>query len=373
MMKYILYIILAALFIGCKDTDSVVNPEPSDGLVMINVMTPQVATRLSTAPMPANSTIRLYVYKQATWGTASPELVAEETYRVNENGSTVVCTVDPETGVHKEDVANHALHLPADTYNFYSVSPAVKLRNISGSTLPGLIIDHGSKLGLRASVLEDKKIEYFSGEVSGGKPGIFNLVLNTHEILTSKITFKLIKGDKMGEMEFIDTESVTGGSDLSSIAIDSLPVFNYGVYNFTIGNNRLVQIQASGSGVVGLKANEVTPITAPGSEHQYYFEAEVLPCRLLDSNGAPIPGKTEDDLGDIAGSQLEKKITELRLHLRVSEITPGSEMNYKMYNVKLPEESFRRGHRYNYTLLVNLGGILVSGWTTDSNWETVIE
>lgn len=373
MMKYILYTIIIALLIGCKETDSEMYPEPSDGLIKINVITPQVATRISTAPMPANSTIRLFVYKQATWGTSSPELVAEETYRVNEDGSTVLCTVDPETGASTGDVSNHALHLPADTYNFYSVSPAVKLRNISGSTLPGLIIDHGSKLGLRASVLDNQKIEYFSGEVSGGKPGIFNLRLNTHEILTSKITFKLIKGDKMGKMEFIDTESVTGGSNLSSIAIDSLSTFNYGVYNFIIGNNRLVQMQAEGSGSVGLKAEEVTPITAPGSEHQYYFEAEVLPCRLLNNAGAPIAGKTEDDLGDIAGSQLEKKITELRLHLRVSENAPGSEMNYKMYTVKLPEESFRRGHRYNYTLLVNLGGILVSGWTTDSNWETVIE
>ena len=114
-------------------------------------------------------------------------------------------------------------------------------------------------------------------------------------------------------------------------------------------------------------------ITTPETEYQYYFEAEVLPCRLLDSEGDPIARKTEDNLDEITGSQLEKKITELRLHLRVSENTPGSEMNYKMYTVKLPEESFRRGHRYNYTLLVNLGGILVSGWTTDSNWETIIE
>lgn len=374
MMKYILYTIIIALFIGCKDTDGEMYPEPSDGLIKINVMTPQIATRISTAPMPANSTIRLFVYKQATWSTSFPELVSEETYRVNENGSTVVCSVDPATGEPTKDITNHALHLPADTYNFYSVSPAVKLDNISGSTLPGLIMDHGSKLGLRTSVLENQKIEYFSGEVSGGKPGIFNLVLDTHVLLTSKVTFKLIKGNKIGEMEFIDTESLAGDRNLSSIAIDNLPIFNYGVYNFIIGNNRLLQLQApGGSGSIGLKAEEIMHITTPETEYQYYFEAEVLPCRLLDSEGDPIARKTEDNLDEITGSQLEKKITELRLHLRVSENTPGSEMNYKMYTVKLPEESFRRGHRYNYTLLVNLGGILVSGWTTDSNWETIIE
>lgn len=373
MMKYILYIILATLFIGCKDSDSPMYPEPTDGLVKINVITPQVATRISTAPMPAGSTIRLYVYKQSTWGTSSPELVAEETYRITENGSTVMCNVDPATGKPTGDITDHALHLAADTYNFYSVSPAVKLKNISGSTLPGLIVNHGSKLGLRASVLEGKKIEYFSSEVSGGRPGVYNLMLNTHELLTSKLTFKLIKGDKIGRMEFIDTELLTDDRILSSVAIDNLATHNYGVYNFIIGNNRLLQMQAEGSGTTGLKAEEITLITDPAVLHQYYFESEVLPCRLLNSEGAPIAGKTEDNLGEDASYQLEKRITELRLHLRVSDTTPGSEMNYKMYTVKLPEESFRRGHRYNYTLLVDLGGILVSGWSTDSNWETVIE
>lgn len=347
-------------------------PEPGDGLIRINVITPKVATRSTTEPMPSGSTIRLFVYKHITWNTSMPELVAEETYRIDENGATVLCNVDPNTGQPTGDITDRGLHLPADTYNFYSISPAIKLTGGTGN-LPRMMINHGSNLSLRTSILENKKIEYFSNEVPNGKPGIFNLMLNTHTLLTSKITFKLKKGDKIGEMMFEDTERVAGDTKLRSIAIDGLPPINYGNYNFVIGNERLIQVQAAtGNGVVGISKADIIEVTDPALDYQYYFETELLPCRLLDKNGIPIPGATEDDLSTIEDSKLEEKATELRLHLWVAENEPGAEKNYKMFTVKLPAESFLRGQRYNYTLLVNLGGILVSGWNTDSNWETTI-
>lgn len=373
MMKYILYTIVIALFLGCNDTNREVYPEPGDGLVKINVITPSIATRSNTEPMPENSTIRLFVYKQETWGTSAPTLVEERTYRVTENGGTVLCRVDPDTGEPLGDISGTALHLPADTYNFYSVSPAVELERNSSSALPGLKISHGTNLSLRTSLLENKKIEYFSGEVSGGKPGIFNLVLDTHTLLTSKITFKLLKGDKIGEMEFVDTERLPNETKLRSIAIGGLPPINYGNHNFVIGSNRLIQVlTAGGTGTVGLSIENITQAN-PEAGYEYYFETELLPCRLLDSEGRPIAGATEDSLSTIEGSRLEQKVTELRLHLNVTENVEGAEKNYKMFTVKLPEQSFLRGKRYNYTLLVNLGGILVSGWDTSSEWETIIE
>lgn len=378
MTKYILYIIIIASFIGCRDSESEVFPEPpDDGMVRINVITPFIGTKSQTAPMPENSTIRLFVYKQATWGTSAPILVDERTYRVTGNGGTVLCTVDPLTGKPTGDITGTALHLPADTYNFYSVSPAVALERNSSSILPGLKVNHGSNLSLRTSILENKKIEYYSGEVSGGKPGIFNLHLNTHTLLTSKITFKLKKGDRVTAMEFVDTERLPNETKLRSIAIDGLPPINYGSLNFVIGSNRLSQVlTASGTGVIGLSLENIKKPTEAGAGYEYYFETEVLPCRLIGSNGELIPGATEDDLLKYPGSYLEKKITELRLHLNVAGETGGSgtpEMNYKMYTVKLPEQSFLRGKSYNYTLSVSLGGILVSGWDTSSEWETIIQ
>lgn len=372
MMKYILSAILIALLIGCKEEDHEIVPESNDGLIKINVITPSVVTRSTTEPMPENSTIRLFVYKQETWDTATPTLVDERTYRVTSNGGTVLCNVDPLTGKPTGDIAGTAMHLPADTYNFYSISPAVKLER-STSVLPGLKIDHGSRLSLRTSILENKKIEYFSSEVPNGKPGIFNLKLDTHTLLTSKITFKLTKGDKIGKMEFVENERLSNDTKLRSIVISKLSSNNYVGHNFQIGKNRLISVQAAeSSGVVGLSNEDITKPTDPNAGYEYYFETELLPCRLLDSNGQVIEGATEDDLNSHAGSKLEETKAELRLHLNVSEIGKD-EMNYKMYTVKLPPQNYLRGKRYNYTLMVNIGGILVSSWDTSSNWETIIQ
>lgn len=372
MMKYFLYTIIIALFIACNESDNEFYPENADGLIKINVITPSVGTRSNISTMPENSTIRLYVYKYDTWNTTSPELVAEVTYRVNANGGTTLCNVDPTTGEPTGDITGTALHLPADTYNFYSVSPAIELQK-SSSALPRMQISHGSKLSLRTSKSEGTKVEYFSAEVQGGRPGIFNLQLPAHTLLTSKLTFKLLKGNKIGKMEFVDTEVAIGETKRSSIVIDSLPPLNYGTYNFMLGNLRLKQMMAeSGEGVLGiLKEDIALKNVVPTGEH-FYFETEVLPCRLLDKDGRPIEDKTEDDLDLITDSQLEKKVTEVRLHLNVAEIGDNAIMNYKVYTVKLPKEGFLRGKSYNYTLLVNLGGILVSSWDTSSNWETII-
>ena len=178
-------------------------------------------------------------------------------------------------------------------------------------------------------------------------------------------------------MEFVDTERLPNDTKLRSVAIDGLPPINYGNLNFFIGSNRLSQVlTASGTGVLGLSLENIKKPTDPQAGYDYFFETEVLPCRLLDSDGRPIEGANEDNLSEIAGSQLEKKVTELRLHLNVAGETGGSgvpEMNYKMYTVVLPEQSFLRGKSYNYTLSVSLGGILVSGWDTSSDWETIIQ
>lgn len=375
MKKYILYSILIALLIGCKGEENEISyPVSDDGLVKINVITPSVVTRSTTEPMPENSTIRLFVYKQETWGTAAPVLVDERTYRVTANGGTVLCNVDPLTGKPEGDTAGTAMHLPADTYNFYSVSPAVKLEREAYNLLPGMKIDHGSKLSLRTSILENKKIEYFSTEVPNGSPGIFNLKLDTHTLLTTKITFKLIKGDKIGKMEFVETESLPGDTKLRSIVIGNLSPKSYSGQNFMIGKNRLTQVLAPGANDrLGLSNENITEPTDPSAGYAHYFETEILPCRLLGNDDYPINGATEDDLNSIAGSKLEESNIELRLHLNVAEIGEDKEMNYKMYTVKLPPQSYMRGKRYNYTLRVNLGGILVSGWDTSSNWETIIQ
>lgn len=372
MTKYVLYILLATLLSACKDADNELHPEPDDDLVRINVITPKINTRMVTEPMPENSTIRLYVYKSSSWGPATAQLVEEKTYRVDANGGTVLCTVDPDTGEPTGDITNTALHLPADTYNFYSISPAIKLSSENILGLPALQITHGSKYSLRTSIKENEKIEYYSGSITGGRPGIYNLVLDVHTLLTSRITFKIKKGDNVGTMDLVDMERVSNATDRRSFVIDNLPPDNYRNFNFVIGNQRIIQMEvADGRGTLSFSKNEIEE-KAPEADHSFYVESELLPCRLLDAGGVPIPNATEDDLPNISGSMLEKRVTEIRVHLNVSENAPNAPLNYKMFSVRLPEEGFLRGKSYNYTLLVEIGGILVSSWNV-SDWTTTIE
>lgn len=382
MKKYISYLLVLMLFAACSDTDIIpVNPEENpDGLIKINVITPQIASARSSEPMPANSTIRLYVFKFDSWATDSVPF-QEKTYRVRSDGTTVLCAVDPDTGKpllkpdgQPQDSLETALHLPANTYNFYSVSPAIKLRKEETWLLPGAKIYHGNKLNLRTSKKEQVKVDYNEPEIGSGTQGIFNLKLNTHTLLTARLTFKLLKGDKIRSMEFVDTEIVNDESGKERcVAIDKLPPDNYNLYNFRIGNNRLIPLLAeTGDGVVGLSTGDVIKGQEVMDGYAYYFYTEVLPCRLLDSTGKPIQDSSEDDIGNYPGSYLERKATELRLHLNVSENADGSDMNYKMFTVYLPEESYLRGKSYNYTLRVNISGILVSSWNT-SDWQTTIE
>lgn len=373
MVKYVLYAIMLTLFIGCKDTAEEGYPLPPDGTVRVNVITPRITTR-ATEPMPENSTLRLYVYEASSWGTSAPKLIEEKTYRVTANGSTVLSNVNPENGIPEGDIEEDAMHLPAGTYNFYSISPAIKPNRQTTTGLPALLIGHGSKLSLRTTKLENVPVNYTSAEVTGGTPGVYNLRLNTHTLLTSKLCFRVIKGDLLGEVEFVDTEQLPLVPGLQSIAIDNLPPTAYGSFNFKIGDQRLTQMQLKdGRASLGFKKDEITVNDATNPEYLFSFETEVLPCRLLDDQGSPIPGATEDDLANYPGSQLEKRIVELRLHMNVAEDRPGAMMNYKMFTVHLPEVAFLRGKRYNYTLKVDLGGILVASWNTGSNWETVIE
>lgn len=364
---------IVTLLMGCKDTAEEGYPLPDDGTVRVNVITPRITTR-ATEAMPENSTIRLYVYESSSWGTPAPKLVEEKTYRVTANGSTVLSNVNPENGIPEGDIEEDAMHLPAGTYNFYSISPAIKPDRQTTTGLPAILMGHGSKLSLRTSRLENVPVNYTSAEVTGGTPGVYNLRLDTHTLLTSKLSFRLIKGNTLGKVEFVDTEQLMGAWGLQSIVIDNLPPTAYGSYNFKIGDQRLTQMQIrDGRASLGFIKDEITANTAPEPNYHFSFETEVLPCRLLDAAGSPIQGATEDDLANYPGSQLEKRIVELRLHMNVAEDRPGAMMNYKMFTVYLPEEAFLRGKRYNYTLKVDLGGILVASWNTGSNWETTIE
>lgn len=358
---------------GCKDTAEEGYPLPPDGTIRVNVITPRISTR-ATETMPENSTIRLYIYESSSWGTSTPKLVDERTYRVTGNGSTVLTNVNPENGIPEGDIEEDALHLPAGTYNFYSISPAVEPDRQTTTGLPAMLMGHGSKLSLRTSRLENVQVNYTSAEVTGGTPGVYNLRLDTHTLLTSKLSFRLIKGNTLGEVEFADTEQLPLVWGLQSIVIDNLPPTAYGSYNFKIGDQRLTQMQLKdGRAALGFRKDEITPNTATEPDYHFSFETEVLPCRLLDAAGNAIQGATEDDLASYPGSQLEKRIVELRLHMNVAEDRPGAMKNYKMFTVYLPEEAFLRGKRYNYTLKVDLGGILVASWNTGSDWETTIE
>lgn len=387
-MKRIIYGLLLLVFFSACSADTEIGQEPlplpDNGMIRVNVITPKITTR-ATQNMPVGSTIRLYTYKYTTWDptpgsvpNSDPIMVNESTFRIDTNGATVLCEVN-DKGEWIRDITNSAMHIPADRYCFHAVSPAIKLNLNGDDKYPGIAIYHGSNLELRTTGVVERQVSYNSTEVGQGTPGIFNLYLPAFELLTSKITFKIVKTDKVGELEFVDSEDVAmmkdrGMPTRSSVVIEELTPDNYNHNNnFQVDRKRLIPfLTPSANAVLGLTANEIKQRENDTDDYEFYFESEIIPCRLMDANGNPYMDKTEDNLNDndTNGSKLEAKETKIRLHMNVSERN-STNKNYKTFSVTLPENSFKRAYQYNYTLKVDLGGILVSGWNT-SEWVTII-
>lgn len=345
------------------------------------------------APMDSMQTIRLFIF-YGSGARQNPDRnnwAAEETYRVlgpwekqqpeNHNRGAILCTVDEETGDWIADKVGTDLHLPADNYDFFAVSPAVRMPNdnLGGTTpdRPSKVITHGGIADKFSPVMRLRPITVYttarqnfnigSGEeeVGSGNNGIFTVYPKPFTLLTSKISFRLHKGSDVDSMKI----------DNRGILMEGLPLQPYRV-NFVLGDSLLQPMQVktpdvdyvSGSASIA-GHNDVTehpgiPNAAPGDptyegEVSYYFETEIVPSMIK------VPASEAIDEVYYAGPV---KIT---FYLYINPTDENPDGNYKAYTYTINGKYFQKGRHYHYDVKVSAAGIFVKGWS-DKTWQTTI-
>lgn len=324
---------VVALFTGCSDDSYESGEKAVDGdmvkLVVSNLRIDQAAATRAYENMPENTTFRLYIYEtDAANPVATP--VKELTYRVTGSG-TILCETDNE-GNHIQDIVDTDVFLPRGSYDFYAVSPAVKLNNYTDATVvpevvrPGFQYKHGK--ALMSSPVKTCNIQPTTVD---GVTGFYNLELNPFDRLASRITFTLTRGDKAEQMEIHPK-----GIRVSNITCDAYKI------NYFLGSTDLIPMENEyyNKGEVSIAGTDFEEI----ADQVYFAETQMIPTR-----GA----------GDISDVKVEFNL-----------LMNGG--NYKKYSTTLPNQLFEKGKSYNYDVAVNVGGIFVTGWTS-SSWETVIE
>lgn len=383
-MKKVCYIsvFIVSLFTACE----MQVPEPdinTDEGTLINILPPSVAasdnqfTRswpnngMAKERMPANSTIRLYIYDgETSSGAINPVSNMrlrdkEMTYRVRSqeeiNGSSdkravIPCRVDPLTGEPLGDITDTDLHLPGSLYDFFAISPAIQLDEwpVSGFQVPGLRFRHGGIVSTQSPVpitlytskpLRSVQIGSSHPEVTGGTPGFYNLELEPFTLLSSRVRFILIPGKDVDNMEIESRGIVMSGLTYNA--------FNY---NFLIGDSTLREtLFENEEAVLGsvsiLNARRIT-----GEEKGYE------------------PGVYEkEDTWEVVTEVIPNPDSGLTTHTDV-ELTFNLLINggnYKSYDSKLINQRFLRGSEYTYEVTVNAGGIFVRGWR-NVGWTATI-
>lgn len=381
-MKKIFYILLlvAGLFTACENEV----PQPGNNNmgdeVQINILPPRITTAGQTRAdwpdngmpkerMPGGSTIRLYIYNtEATSGRINPvsnNLFKEMTFRVrgvdeisstpNDQRAVVPCEVNPITGEPAGDITNTDLHLPASLYDFFAISPAIKLDNwsVSGYPVPGLQFDHGGIMpgGVTTPItlyttqpLRGVQIGSNDPQVTGGTEGVYNLTLEPFTLLSSRVKFIIMPGKDVDDLEIEDR-----GVVMSNLSYNS---FNY---NFLIGDTTLREtLLASEEALFGTVSTTYARSVEgedkgyePGQYPKYSWE---LVSELIPN---PQSGRTE--------------FTDVKLTFNLL-INEG---NYKSYDSYLIGQRFDRGMEYTYVVTVNAGGIFVRGWR-NVGWTATI-
>lgn len=129
-----LWLALPLVLFSCEQTHipSVDDSDPvyftSSGITI--KAEPESSTRASTPEnLAAGTTVRVLVYKRkgATANLTTDTYVGENTYVADGSGNLSACITD-DSGVLKSGTATQ-LYLAANTYDFYAVTPALKLTN----------------------------------------------------------------------------------------------------------------------------------------------------------------------------------------------------------------------------------------------------
>lgn len=361
-------------------------PEPvigSGGEVLINILPPRSvsADRQYTRAdwpdngeakvrMPANSTIRLYIFDIDSTGSipnpASRNMVKEQTFRVrgvdeisgsSDKRAVVPCHVNEDTGEPIGDITDTDLHLPGSTYDFFAISPAIFLDSVAIDNVkaPALQFRHG---GIMPSGVETPITLYTSkpcmgvqvgssgSQVSGGTAGVYNLELEPFTLLTTRVKFIVIPGKDVHNLKIEDR----------GVLMNNL-TYNAFRHNFVIGDPELREMtfpdgQIPIPGEVSIKnARNVT-----GEEKGYEAGIhEKDDTWELVTEIIPSPQSGSTAMTDVG----------LVFNLLIND------GNYKAYSSQLMSQRFLRGSEYTYEVTVNVGGIFVRGWR-NAGWTATI-
>lgn len=388
MIKRIFYIpvLIISLFTACSEQI----PEPdtngggsADGEVLINILPPRISTSddqltraITTAPMPAGSTIRLFIY-DATASDAdnnpysNNRLIKKEmAFRVRSEGEIkstpsdqrvlVPCEVNEKTGAFIKDITDTDLHLPSSDYDFFAISPAVQLntRDIDGYDVPAYRFQHGGVVANTGDIpitfyttkpLKKIQVRQDHGQVTGGTSGVYNLQLEPFTLLSSRVRFVVIRGEDVETMQ-IEKRGVV----MSNMTYDAFRT------NFFIGDQKLREIILTEDDAVFGTASVLNARNVEGLPKGYEagthdksdtweLITEVIPN---PDNNAP-------------NDTLRRRDVKLTFHLLIN----GG--NYKSYESVLKEQRFERGSEYTYEVTVNAGGIFVRGWR-NAEWTVTI-
>lgn len=386
MIKRIFYIpvLLISLFTACSEQI----PEPdtnggggAEGEVLINILPPRIATSddqltrtIKTAPMPAGSTIRLFIY-DATGPGENPyslnrlikkemafKVRSEEEIKSTPSDQRVLvpCEVNEKTGAFIKYITDTDLHLPSSDYDFFAISPAVQLStsDIDGYDVPAYRFRHGGVVANDGDMpitfyttkpLKGIKIRQDHEQVTGGTAGVYNLQFEPFTLLSSRVRFVVIPGKDVETMQ-IEKRGV----------VMSNMTYNAFSTNFYIGDQKLRETILTEDDAVFGTASVLNASNVEGQPKGYEpgthdksdtweLITEVIPN---PDNNAP-------------NDTLRRRDVNLTFHLLIN----GD--NYKSYESVLRNQRFERGSEYTYEVTVNAGGIFVRGWR-NAEWTVTI-
>lgn len=381
-MKKVFYIpvLIVSLFTACEKQ----MPEPDINTgegTLINILPPKVSTTdrqftrsdwpdngMLKERMPANSTIRLYIYNaEATSGLVNPVSnyrlhEKEMTFRVrgadeiaasSDKRAVVPCRVDPLTGEPLGDITNTDLHLPGSLYDFFAISPAIQLEEciVDGFQVPGLTFKHGGIVPAKnrppvtlytSKSLRGVQIGSNDPHVSGGTPGVYNLELEPFTLLSSRIRFIILPGKDVDNMDIESRGIVMSGL-----------TYNAYNYNFLIGDSTLRETLSN-------EDEETKPVS-------------ILNARKIDKEEEGYGHYEKDDIWEVITEVIPNPNTgstySTNVGLTFNLLINGD--NYKSYDSELTNQRFLRGSEYTYEVTVNAGGIFVRGWR-NIGWTATI-
>lgn len=381
-MKKVLYIpvLIVSLFAACEKQMPEPDVNTGEG-TLINILPPKVTTKdkqftrsdwpdngMAKERMPANSTIRLFIYDAETAsGVINPvsnkrlkdkEMTfrvrsAEEIAGSSDQRAVVPCRVDPLTGEPLGDITDTDLHLPGSLYDFFAISPAIQLEEfiVDGFQVPGWQFRHGGIVPAKnrppvtlytSKPLRGVQIGSNDPHVSGGTPGVYNLELEPFTLLSSRIRFIILPGKDVDSMKIESRGIVMSGL-----------TYNAYNYNFLIGDSTLRETLSNNN-------EETRPVS-------------ILNARKIDKDEEGYGHYEKDDIWEVITEVIPNPNTgstvSTNVGLTFNLLINGD--NYKSYDSELTNQRFLRGSEYTYEVTVNAGGIFVRGWR-NIGWTATI-